>query len=137
MSQPQGTLFKEEKPAVLVSQCWRGDPCRYHGVPKPRRALLERLARRYRLIFVCPEVLGGLPVPRPPAPLRRKRNGRLTDVTGADVTEAYVTGVAKVLAIARKHGCQRAYLVNGSPACDRKGFAGELLEANGIRVINY
>jgi len=137
MAPKQGTLFKDEKPAVLVSQCWRGDPIRYHRVPKPRRTLLERLARKYRLIFVCPELLGGLPVPRPAAPLRRKRDGRLTDISGRDVTDEYQRGAARVLAIARRHGCQRAYLVNGSPACDRLGFTGELLEAHGIRVINY
>jgi len=137
MSAKQGELFTEDKPAVLVSRCWRGDPCRYHGRPKPRPALLERLERRYRLIFVCPEVLGGLPVPRPPAPLKRIDNGRLTDITGRDVTTEYKRGAEAVLAIAREHHCQRAYLVNGSPACDKHGFAGELLARHGIRVINY
>jgi uncharacterized protein YbbK (DUF523 family) len=133
----QYLLFDGVKPAVLVSRCWRGDPCRYHGVPSPRPDLLDRLARKYELIFVCPELLGGLPVPRPPAPLHRKCEGRLTDVTGRDVTEQHRKGAQAVLAIALHHKCRRAYLVSGSPACDRRGFTGELLEANGIHVINY
>ncbi len=137
MSYSQGYLFEEVKPAVLVSQCWRGDRCRYHGEPKPRPALLKQLARKYRLIFICPELLGGLPVPRPPAPLYRRRGQSLTDITGRDVSAEYLAGAEKVLAVAQEHGCQRAYLVAGSPACDRTGFAGELLEQNGIRVINY
>ena len=130
------TLF-ETKPSVLVSRCWTGEPCRYHGRPSPRPSLIERLGRRYRLVFVCPEILGGLPVPRPPAPLRRRRGKVLTDCNGQDVSAQYKAGARKVLEIAKREGCERAYLVKGSPACDRKGFAGELLQQNNIRVINY
>jgi len=130
-------LFDGVKPAVLVSMCWRGDRCRYHGRLTPKPQLLARLERRFRLVFVCPERLGGLPVPRPAAPLRLRRDGRLWDVKGREVTHEYMLGAEKTLEIARQNGCERAYLVRGSPACDKSGFAGELLTAHGIRVINY
>jgi len=133
----QELLFPDDKPAVLVSQCWRGGRCRYHGRPTPRPALIARLARRFRLIFVCPEQLGGLPVPRPAAPLRFRRNGRLWDVEGNEVTAAYRDGARQVVEIAREHECERAYLVKGSPACDQDGFAGRALTKAGVRVINY
>jgi len=130
-------LFTGAKPPVLVSLCWTGAICRYHGRATPKPSLIAKLSRRYTLIFVCPEMLGGLPVPRPAAPLRRRIGGRLTDIKGRDVTDEYILGAQKALETARQNGCHKAYLVKGSPACDAQGFAGELLRANGVQVINY
>ena len=68
-------LFDEadvpEKPAVLVSRCLLGVPCRYHGQTQVRGhrigrpALIAKLQQDYRLIDVCPEVDAGMPTPRP------------------------------------------------------------------------
>jgi len=125
-----------EKP-VLVSLCWYGTPCRYHGRPVASPAKIAALHRRYTLIPVCPELLGGLPVPRPGAPLRNKRNGCITDRTGEDLTASFRAGAQTTLEIAQEAGAERAYLVKGSPSCDRCGFTGELLLAHGIKVINW
>ena len=47
---------------VLVSACFLGIPCRWHGRRAKRRdALLERLKRKYVLVPLCPEQLGGMP----------------------------------------------------------------------------
>lgn len=125
------------RPAVLISRCLLGIPCRYHGRTHVRGKrigrpdLVRRLRQRYRLIDVCPEVDAGLPVPRPPT---RIVDGRWI-CDGRDVTAAFRRGARLALAAARKHGCQKAYLLARSPACDRdRGAAGRLLAEHGIKV---
>ena len=136
----QATLFKgDDKPAVLLSRCLLGTPCRYHGraiaygKPIGRPQLIERLRKRYRLIDVCPEVDAGLPVPRPPTRIVKGR--WLSD--GEDVTAAFERGAQLALARARENGCERAYLLRGSPACDKTfGMCGMLLVEHGIKVVS-
>ena len=67
---------------ILVSACLLGCPCRYDGASKPHPEVLA-LAERHALVPVCPEQLGGLPTPRPPA---ERRGDRVMTEAGADVT---------------------------------------------------
>ncbi len=65
--QNQSLLFDagSVKEPVLISACLLGIPCRYHGRrAKMRTELIERLQKRYVLVPVCPEQLGGMPTPR-------------------------------------------------------------------------
>ena len=126
-------------PAVLVSRCLLGVPCRYHGKTHRigkrigRPALIRRLRKRYRIVDVCPECDAGLPTPRSPT---RIVNGRWI-CNGQDVTAVFKEGAKIALTVARREGCQRAYLLRGSPACDRdNGTCGQLLREHGIRVIS-
>lgn len=123
--------------SVIVSRCWTGEICRYDCKPAGRPALIARIRRRFNPIFVCPEVLGGLPVPRPAAPLHRKHGQIIHDITGRNCSIEFIAGAQKTLEIALAHNCKIAYLVRGSPSCDARGFTGELLLAHGIRIINY
>ncbi|MEV4252932.1 DUF523 domain-containing protein [Spirillospora sp. NPDC049652] len=53
---------------ILVSSCLLGRPVRYDGAAKPvTDDLFERWRAEGRLVAVCPEIAGGLPVPRPAA----------------------------------------------------------------------
>ena len=67
---------------ILISACLLGVCCRYDGASKPH-PLAAALAERHTLVPVCPEQLGGLPTPRPPA---EQRDGRVATQSG-DVTE--------------------------------------------------
>ena len=129
---------------ILVSACLLGEPCRWHGRPVSfSRAVLEfiRDCPCAELIPVCPELLGGLPVPRPPC----KRVGgrvfetcadksRRREVTGPERTAEFVAGAELTLEIARRWGCRRAILCRYSPSCDSAGITGRLLLDNGIDV---
>ena len=42
---------------------------------------------------------------------------RVLEVTGGDVTEAFVEGGKKAVAFAREQGCDVALLIDGSPSC--------------------
>jgi len=131
---------------VIVSACLLGEVCRWHG--KAQR--LSTFVKRYiennpdvNLVPVCPEVLGGLPVPRPPV---KRRKGKVYEtcpekenrknVTGKEVTGAFVRGAELTLAIAKDKLCRKAILCKFSPSCDVAGITGKLLIGNGIEVVN-
>ena len=71
-----------------MSACLLGACCRYDGASR-EHPLAKKLAERYPLIPVCPEQLGGLPTPRPPA---ERRGERVVTQSGDDVTERYRRG---------------------------------------------
>lgn len=103
-----------DKPRVLISLCLLGAQCRYDGQCKPPLAELAPLQARFDLIPICPEQLGGLATPRPPA---ERRGSRVVTASGLDVTDAYVRGAQQVLQLARQFSCRAAILKAKSPAC--------------------
>ena len=132
---------------ILVSACLLGTPCRYDGASKKNPALDRLTAQGHVLVPVCPEVLGGLPTPRPPA--ERQPGGRVVNREGIDVTAEYRAGAERALELARAHGCTLAVLKERSPSCGRgqiydgtfshtlipgSGVAAQLLETQGITV---
>ena len=125
-----------EKQFALFSMCFLGVPCRYHGKSVPSPAKFARLSKKYNLIPFCPEQLGGLPTPRPAAPLKNKKGFQIKNVENQDVSKYFIKGAEIALQIARIYGCKKAFLCKGSPSCDKTGFTGELLRKAGIEVIN-
>ena len=118
---------------ILVSACLLGTPCRYDGQSKASAAVAA-LGAEHELIPVCPEVLGGLPTPRPPA--ERQPDGRILNRAGQDVTAEYETGAAAAVKLARQEGCPLAILKARSPSCGRGeiydgGFSGTLVPGDG------
>lgn len=124
------------KGRILISACLLGVCCRYDGKSKPA-ANVEKLMDRYELIPVCPEQLGGLATPRPPAEIRQ---GRVVTKDGADVTAQYQKGAEQALFLAQTFGCRRAVLKTRSPSCGsgeiHNGlFDGGLTEGDGITAV--
>lgn len=124
------------KENVLVSLCFTGVPCRFHGrsVASPKK--IEKLSARYNLIPVCPEQLGGLQSPRPAAPLKNKDGKYIENIKGIDVSRYFLKGAERTLHLANVFNCKKAYFCKGSPSCDKKGFTGELLISKGVEVFN-
>jgi len=128
---------------VLISACLLGIPCRWHGRRTNKRTeLIERLKRKYILVPVCPEQLGGMPTPRTSETLHGTGAQVLDEglrliapETGEDVTRFYINGANYALEIAQIVGAQRAYLKGGSPSCDRDAVTGEVLRRGGVTVI--
>lgn len=135
---------------ILVSQClYGGDPVRYDGKSKeetdPR---FIRWKEEGRFIPVCPEVFGGLPVPRTDA---QRKGDKVISRTGTDVTEEYVKGAAEALRLARENCVVCAVMKEKSPSCGSsriydgtfcgklvkgQGLATELLRDNGFKVFS-
>lgn len=121
-----------------------------------RDDLFERWRAEGRLVPFCPEVAGGLPVPRPPAEIVGGDGADVLDGaarvvadTGEDVTEAFVAGARLALETARRAGARVALLKESSPSCGSRmiydgtftgtwvagdGVTAALLEREGIRV---
>lgn len=118
---------------ILISACLLGVRCRYDGMSKTH-PLVEELAKRYTLIPVCPEQLGGLATPRPPA---ERQGDRVVSNTGTDVTEQYCRGAEEALRLCRFFGCEAAVLKERSPSCGHGAvydgtFTGTLREGDGV-----
>jgi len=118
---------------ILVSACLAGEACRYDGRAALHPEVLRLLAAG-RAVAVCPEVLGGLSVPREPVELRA---GRAVRSTGADVTGAFQQGAQRALELAQAHGCRRAILKARSPSCGSGrvydgSFSGTLVPGDGV-----
>jgi uncharacterized protein YbbK (DUF523 family) len=75
---------------------------------------LARWLAEGRVVPLCPEVAGGLPVPRPPA---ERLGDRILTIHGADVTANFESGAELALAAALRHGARIAILKEGSPSC--------------------
>ncbi len=132
---------------ILVSACLMGENCKYHGGNNFSSAVAEYLADKEYIIF-CPEVAGGLPVPRPPV---ERLGTRAINKEGTDVTAEFNTGAAAALALCHEFDIKLAILKEGSPTCGvhliydgsfsgvkipGMGMTSELLAANGIQVIS-
>ncbi len=121
---------------VIVSACLLGISCRYDGKSRPDRELIRRLSGLY-VIPVCPEQLGGLATPRPPAEIRggdgfdvleggagvfvRADAGAMAD---RDVTSRFLCGASQCVKLARMLDVRQCYLKSRSPSCGLSPAAG-------------
>lgn len=120
---------------IIVSACLAGFGCRYDGKTKADPKIVE-LVRQGLAIPVCPEQLGGLPTPRPPAELSCDEQ-RVINAEGTDVTAQFVHGAQQVLTICRLYGASKAILKARSPSCGKGtiydgSFSGSLRCGNGL-----
>jgi uncharacterized protein YbbK (DUF523 family) len=110
---------------ILVSACLIGEPVRYDGkVIKPSGEILEVWKQEGRIISVCPEVLGGLPVPRISAEIVNGQGedvlagqAKVLDKSGRDVTWFFLAGAQKTLELVLKNMVSFAVLTDRSPSC--------------------
>lgn len=118
---------------ILVSSCLMGENCKYNG-GNNRNDELIGLLKDHNIISVCPEVLGGLSAPRPPAEII---NGRVMDKNGNDLTEAFRKGAKEVVDAAIKYDCAAAVMKSRSPSCGKDviydgSFSGKLINGDGV-----
>lgn len=134
---------------VLVSACLLGERVRFDGRDKAQHhVVLSRWLAEGRVVRVCPEVAGGLSVPRPPAEIA---HGRVMAKDGRDVTVEFERGAEEALRLVKEHGIEVAVLKSGSPSCgsgfvydgtfsktrvDGDGLTTRLLQANGVKVFS-
>lgn len=122
----------------IVSACLAGIKCRYDGDTQKNDEIV-RLVEEGKAMLVCPEVLGGLPIPRIPCEIIYDKDGnkKIINKEGKDCTKEFLDGAKKTLAIAEIVGAKKAILKSKSPSCGcgqiyDGTFSGELVEGNGI-----
>lgn len=144
---------------VLVSACLMGQPVRYDGrVAAKGDGLLAQWQAEGRLVMACPEMAGGLPVPRPAAEISTGAGGDVLDgsadvvaATGEKLTESFLRGARATLDLALQHHVTIAVLKQHSPSCGSReiydgcfanrrvpgeGVTAALLRRNGITVFD-
>ncbi len=108
---------------VLLSACLAGVECTYKGEGKARAWAVD-LVSRGRAVLVCPEVAGGLGIPRPEAEIQGGDGGDVLDgrarvhsADGDDVTDAYLKGARVAVEAAQRSGATLSVLKARSPSC--------------------
>ena len=122
----------------IVSACLAGEECRYDGRSNTVDAVVDMVADG-AAIPVCPEVLGGLAVPRARCELHKNDDGSV-EITGEDgrsYIKQFLLGAERLLAIAKENGITAAVLKSKSPSCGcgliyDGTFSGKLVPGNGI-----
>lgn len=104
-----------KKRKILVSACLLGHDVRYdHGNNMCHDPRFQKWYREGRFVVICPEVMGGLPTPRPPAEIQ---GDRVVNIKGVDVTEPFHIGAEATLALAKQFDVALAILKQRSPSC--------------------
>ena len=126
---------------IMISACLLGIHCRYDG----RHSLCQDLfdfATTTTIIPFCPEQLGGLSTPRPPAIMTGgdgldvlAGRAKVVNANGANVTNAFKKGADEALRLARLAGATIAVMKDKSPSCGLGfGVTAALFESHNIKV---
>ncbi len=149
-----------DRKVLVVSACLVGFNCKYNGGSNSC-SLLEEAFSRGLVIPLCPEQLGGLPTPRPPAKitegdgftvLRGSAKVLTVDGSNLDVTENFLKGAYETLTAARKLGNRvlACILKEKSPSCgvrmiynfkndslkEGMGVTAALLKSKGFKILS-
>ncbi len=144
---------------ILISACLAGDLVRYDGKSVP---LTDELLCKWNwkglFVKVCPEVSGGLKIPRLPAQIVNgngqdvlEGKAKVIDIEGHDVTIAFLKGAEYALSKVKKYKIEIALLKEKSPSCgihhiydghfdstliSGSGVTAAILKQSGIRVFS-
>ena len=141
---------------LMVSACLLGINCKYNGGNNFSPEVINKL-QKSPFVAVCPEVLGGLGVPRPPCEIQGgdgrdviMGQARVVNNQAEDVTEHFIKGALLCLELAKQNHITQALLKGRSPSCgsgriydgsfssglkDGDGVTAALFKQHGIRVI--
>ena len=132
---------------ILISACLVGDNVKYDG-GNNKNPLISKLLEKYELVPFCPEVEGGLPIPRHPC---EQRGEQVVNDLDEDKTDEFNKGADLALNICLYLKITKAILKERSPSCgvhsiydgtfshkviDGSGVTATLLKRKGIEVYN-
>lgn len=138
---------------LLVSACLVGAKCRYDGQLVDGQRL-DDLSLQREVVPFCPEVAGGLSVPRTPARFEggdgaavlRGAAGLVPDLevarerglelgeSGTELTRSFVAGARLAGEMVRRWGVTGAVLKQGSPSCGTRRVKTETGRVSGLGV---
>jgi len=137
----------EKKETLLISSCLTGKKTSYKGTANDNYIITKLLKDKFKFIETCPEVEGGLSIPR----LQSERIGdRVINNQGIDVTIEFKLGADIALKKTYDNNIKLALLKGKSPSCgidtiydgtfkkniiSGNGITTDLLLLNGIDII--
>ncbi len=108
---------------IAVSACLLGYNYKYDGKNNLHSGFFQ-LLKNYKILPICPEVAGGLPIPRPPAEIKAgdgfdvlAGKAEVVNNKGLVVTDRYIEGAKKCLNKFKKNNISFVILKSKSPAC--------------------
>ena len=118
---------------VIVSACLAGDNCKYNGGNNINQKMMDFL-KSHEMLKVCPEVLGGLPTPRPSAEIV---DGKVINTEGKNISKEFTLGAQKAFEIVQKEKPDLIILQRRSPPCGIKQiydgtFSGNKIPGHGL-----
>lgn len=118
---------------ILVSACLLGRDCKYNGGNNYSEKVAEYV-KGHDVIPVCPEVAGGLPIPRIPCEIV---GGTVTNRNGESKDREFRAGADICLKKALEEKVDLAILQSRSPSCGAKqiydgSFTGKLIPGKGV-----
>lgn len=129
---------------ILVSACLLGINCKYNGSSSLNKDVLKFIKDKGSFVACCPELLGGLSIPRGPYEITggtgkevAAGDAKVISKTDEDVTEAFFEGAKKTVKIARQNGVKLAILKARSPSCGVNqiydgAFSCKLISGDGV-----
>ncbi len=130
-----------------ISKCLCGHNCKYNGGNNLNNKLKD-LENNNEVITICPEIFGGLPIPRIPFELI---NGKAINKEGLDITKEVLEGCNKALKLILDNNIDLVILKENSPTCGVNyiydgtfthtkikgcGLLTQMLKENNIKVIS-
>lgn len=118
---------------IAVSACLLGENCKYNGGNNYSEKVASFISG-HEVIAICPEVLGGLTIPREPAEIV---DGIVSHKDGSSVDKEFRTGAQKALKIVMDNQVDLVILQSRSPSCGADtiydgSFSGKLIEGQGV-----
>lgn len=118
---------------IFVSACLMGTNCKYNGGNNYSETV-KKFVKGHEVISMCPEVEGGLPIPRIPSEIV---NGVVTTKEGTSVDKEFRHGASKILDHILAEGVELAILQSRSPSCGvgkiyDGSFSRKLVNGNGV-----
>ena len=129
---------------IVMSACLAGRPVRYDGCSCENEISNAIIERNDCIVYICPELLGGLSIPRCPCEIF---GGNAVDVINGHAsvinnkgeirTEEFLKGAYLTLNIIKGLKPEVVYLKSKSPSCGLGKiydgtFTGNLIQGNGI-----
>lgn len=133
---------------IGISACLGGALCRYNGQEKAIPQL-QKLVEEGKAVMICPEVMGGLSIPRAPAEIVGEdgfdvwnNQAKVITTTGEDVTKAYQEGAIRAYRQLKDRAIETIIVKAKSPSCGTTliydgSFSGTLKTGTGVATAYF
>ena len=130
---------------IIVSACLLGENVKYNG-GNNYDSRIEKLKELYDIVPICPEVFGGMKIPREPSEIF---GNSVLSKSGKNVTFYFNEGTHKVINIVNFKHVTKAILMDRSPSCGVHkvydgtfqnrlvpglGYTAKMLKQKGVRL---
>lgn len=119
---------------IGISACLLGDKCTWKGTHNKCQELIELLTG-HTLIKICPEVMGGLSIPRHPCEITSTHPLIVSTIASEDYTRYYLDGT--IISLDKTKDCDLLILKANSPSCGNEyiydgTFTHSLIKGEGV-----